>query len=220
VDIDFPQVYRAMAGLDSIAQAAGRCNREGHLNEHGKLGQVYVFEPETMPSMPWLKRCISRGKEALRSLPDKDPLGTEVIRRYFELLYDVENLDDKQIMSLLNPVPDRDLLFLFREAAENFKFIEEDTADVIIPVEPETDALIRELRYSEFTRSTFRRLQPYCVSVRRNDLLTLITEGGVEIINDVNNEFYVLCNREAYHRDMGLCVDKAGTWNVEDLASV
>ena len=214
VDIDFPVVYRAMAGLDSIAQAAGRCNREGRLNKLGTLGQVYVFEPETLPSMPWLKRCISRGKEALRSLPDKDPLGTEVIRHYFELLYDVEDLDDKQIMSLLNPVPDRDLLFLFREAADNFRFIEEDTADVIIPVTPETDSFIRELRYSEFTRSTFRKLQPYTVSVRRNDLQTLIAEGGVEVIND---EFYVLCNKKAYSKEMGLLIDNAGTWNVEDL---
>ena len=45
VDIDFPTVYRAMAGLDSIAQAAGRCNREGRLNALGKLGQVIVFNP-------------------------------------------------------------------------------------------------------------------------------------------------------------------------------
>ena len=214
VDLDFPVVYRAMAGLDSIAQAAGRCNREGNLNELGKLGKVYVFEPEVLPSMPWLKRCITRGKEALRSLPDKDPLGTEVIRRYFELLYDVQNLDDKQILQLLNPVPGRDLLFQFREAADNFKFIEEDAADVIIPVEPETDSFIRELRYSEFTRSTFRKLQPYTVSVRRNDLQTLIAEGGVEVIND---EFYVLCNRKAYSNEMGLCVDKAGQWDVESL---
>jgi len=42
VDFSFPTVYRAMAGLDSIAQAAGRCNREGELAAQGRIGRVVV----------------------------------------------------------------------------------------------------------------------------------------------------------------------------------
>src|SRR5208283_5261126 len=66
VDIDFPVVYRALAGLDSIAQAAGRCNREGRLNEEGRLGEVIVFDaPKPAPSGS-LRKGQDAGAEILR----------------------------------------------------------------------------------------------------------------------------------------------------------
>lgn len=215
VDLDFPVVYRAMAGLDSIAQAAGRCNREGKLNRQGKLGRVFVFESETMPSMPWLKRCISRSQEALRSLPKANPVGVEIMKRYFELLYDAENLDFKEIMRLLNPTQlDRDLSFPFREVSEQFRFIEEDSKGVIIVSEPKTEKLVRELRYLDYTRLTLRALQPYTVQVRRQDIDILHRGGSIEL---VNNDIPVLLNKNAYDNDLGLCVDKAGIWDVNQL---
>jgi len=215
VDLDFPVVYRAMAGLDSIAQAAGRCNREGHLNDQGLLGRVYVFESEKLPSMPWLKRCITRAGEALRALPDKDPIGLETMRRYFELLYDVEPLDGKEIMQQLNPsFLDQDLVFPFREVAEKFRFIEEDSVGVIISMDPETHSLVQELRNTEYTQSTLRKLQPYTVSVRSNDVQTLHEKGALEIIND---SIPLLCNPASYDQKTGLSIDKAGTWDIEQL---
>lgn len=213
VDLDFPVVYRAMAGLDSIAQAAGRCNREGRLNEQGELGRVYVFESASPPSMPWLKRCVSRAGETLRALPGKDPLGMEMMRRYFELLYDVQELDGKKIMQLLNRL-DRDLVFPFREAAEKFRFIEEESVGVVIAIEPETETLVRELRYAQYTRSVLRKLQPYTVSVRMHDLQVLRSAGAVEMINDA---VPVLCNGKAYNKQVGLCMDEAETWDIEQL---
>ncbi len=218
VDLDFPVVFRAMAGLDSIAQAAGRCNREGRLNDQGKLGRVLVFESEKEPSMPWLKRCVSRAREALRALPDKEPLGREMIRRYFELLYDVQELDGKNIMKLLNPAPlDKDLCFPFQEAAQLFKFIEEDTVDLIIAREPECDELIRVLRHGEYSRTTLRKLQPFTVSVRKKDLEIMHKAGGVEMIDKDNKEFPLLCNQNSYDKQVGLCVDRAGVWDADDL---
>jgi len=215
VDLDFPVVYRSMAGLDSIAQAAGRCNREGKMNTQNRLGKVYVFEPETMPHMPWIKRCISRAQETLRSLPDHDPLGTEVIRRYFELLYDVATLDKKQIMNLLNPRPlQKELFFSFKEASQKFRFIEEENIGVVIPIEPETEKLIHELRYSEFPWVILRKLQPYSVSVRMNDFVKLDIAGALEMIHE---EIPILCNIAAYDKEVGLCVDEGEVWSPDGL---
>lgn len=210
VDLDFPVVYRAMAGLDSIAQAAGRCNREGRLNVFGELGQVYVYEPEKSLRMPWLKRCMSRADETLRSLPDADPLGLEAMRRYFELLYDIQELDKKQILPRLDRLT-RDLYFPFREVAGDFRFIEDDTIGVIVPIEPEAQELVRELRYTEFPRTTLRKLQQYSVALRAREFAAL---NAVEMVRE---EFPVLCNLSAYREDLGICIEKGDAWQAEDL---
>lgn len=216
VDIDFPVVYRAMAGLDSIAQAAGRCNREGRMKD-GQLGKVFVFEMEIPARMPWIKRCISRAEETLRNLPDADPLGLVAMRRYFELLYDVQELDKKEIVkSLLNPKPEKELYFPFKEAAQAFRFIEEESVGVVVAIEPEAKALVQELRYTVFPRATLRRLQQYSVALRMREFATMDAAGALEMIH---GEFPVLCNEAAYRDDVGLCVEEGDVWKPESLVS-
>ncbi|WP_287037900.1 CRISPR-associated helicase Cas3' [Desulfobacter sp.] len=212
VDLDFPVVFRAIAGLDSIAQAAGRCNREGKMEG---FGQVFVFEPEKKPRMPWLNRCISKTAETMRSIPDCDPIGIMAMRRYFELLYDIEDLDKKQIVRLLNPkILDKNLLFPFKEVAQAFKFIEEDTVGVVIPRESEAQKLIEQLRHTEFPGALLRNIQPYLVAVRAREYVQLYTGGAIELLHD---QIPVLQNGAAYSDDVGLVVEKGETWNADDL---
>ena len=210
VDLDFPVVYRAMAGLDSIAQAAGRCNREGRMEYKGK---VFVFETEKHPSMPWLKRCMSRAAETLRVLPDADPLGLEAMRKYFELLYDVQDLDKKQVMARMNTLT-KDLYFPFREVAEDFRFIEDESIGIIIPDGPEAEKLVQELRYTEFPRATIRNLQQYSVGVRTREFAALDGAGALEMVREV---FPVLRNMAAYQKDVGLCVSEGEVWDPKVL---
>jgi len=213
VDLDFPVVYRAMTGLDSIAQAAGRCNREGKMNDTGALGQVYVYEPEKMPRMPWLKRCMGRAEETLRSLPDADPLGLTAMRRYFELLYDVQELDKKQIVARLNQLT-KDLYFPFREVAGEFRFIEDESIGVIVSVEPAAKKLVEQLRHTEYPRTTQRKLQQYSVALRSRELAALEKAGAIEM---VRGEFPVLINARAYNAQVGICIEGGDVWDAEDL---
>jgi CRISPR-associated endonuclease/helicase Cas3 len=215
VDLDFPVVYRAMAGLDSIAQAAGRCNREGKMDG---LGQVFVYEPETIPRMPWIKRCSSRAAETLRALPDAEPIGLETMRRYFELLYDVEDLDKKGILSRFPAYKELrsagDFYFPFKDIAEVFQFIQDDTVGVVIPAGKDVEKLIQSLHFTEYPRKVLRKLQPYTVSVRQADFVTLNTAGALEVIE---GQIPVLRNLVAYKEAVGLCVDQGEVWKTEDL---
>jgi len=213
VDLDFPVVYRAMTGLDSIAQAAGRCNREGKLNDEGKLGQVYVYEPEKIPCVPWFKHCMGRAAETLRALPDADPLGLETMRRYFELLYDVQELDKKKIFSDLNQLT-KDLHFPFRTVGGKFRFIEEETIGVIVPIESMAKKLVEELHHTKYPHTTRRKLQQYSVALRSREFAALEKARAITM---VRGEFPVLSNVKAYNEQVGLCCDEGEVWNPEEL---
>jgi CRISPR-associated endonuclease/helicase Cas3 len=212
VDLDFPVVYRAMAGLDSLAQAAGRCNREGKMQ--GKLGKVLVYESEQPPRMPWIKRCVARAKETLRTMPEAAPLSLETMRRYFELLYDVQDLDKKQIVTLLDPPLEKELIFPFKEVAQSFRFIEDETIGVIVAKEPKAVQLVKELRRSMYPRTCLRKLQQYTVAVRLKELAILERSGAIEMIRET---YPVLCNEAVYEDNFGFCLDSSEVWNPEQL---
>ena len=122
VDVDFPVVFRAFAGLDSIAQAAGRCNREGKLPTG--LGQVFIFNPPKCSPVGLLRKGEATAKELLDD-GTMAVLTPDLFERYFTLYYSkVNSLDKQGILDLLT----RDqstCRIQFRTAAEKFKLIDD-----------------------------------------------------------------------------------------------
>lgn len=172
VDIDFPVVFRALAGLDSLAQAAGRCNREGQLP--GK-GRVVVFSRE----LPATLHSLRVGAQATRSVLGASRPGSlspDLFERYFPLYYDgFKSRDRHGIVEHLRN--NNDLSFDFRTAAGKFRLIDdEDQLGVIVsylsrtpgarPVGP----LIERLRGGDTDRWLLRALQRYMVTARRREV--------------------------------------------------
>jgi CRISPR-associated endonuclease/helicase Cas3 len=178
VDIDFPVVFRAMAGLDSIAQAAGRCNREGKLNKEGKLGQVKVF----LPPKPAPLGLLRKGEDTCRmlaSLKDFDPQNPQEYTRYFEQFYAKLN-DDGSTWLKKNLHPDMHFSMNLRTAGQEFKLIEDQGQQAVLVRYGGSSGHLEQLRKSGPTRELLRRLQRYTVNLSQRDFLNAQAYGVVE----------------------------------------
>jgi CRISPR-associated endonuclease/helicase Cas3 len=202
VDLDFPVVFRALAGLDSVAQAAGRCNREGRL----AMGEVHVFVPPKAPP-PGLMLQAVQTCTLVWDRCEGDPLALEHIAGYFKRLYADADLDRKGICEALRLQIDRQdqaLAVRFRDASDNFKLIDnEDAATVIVRYHSarcreDVNVLLRMLERDGPARWLMRKLQRYGVTVYQHDLKKLIKGGDVRELPQVPG-LYVQVDSDVFY---------------------
>jgi CRISPR-associated endonuclease/helicase Cas3 len=173
VDVDFPKVFRAMAPLEAIAQAAGRCNREGRLNMQDRLGDVVVFEPEEESG--WRKRFPTHSyfqatqvTHALLSqhgnLNINDP---EIFQTYYRRLYDLNN-PATQNQTLNDAITALD----FPEIAKSYRLIDQNVIQILVPWSgryEEFQTLRAEAEQQGIGANWMRRAQGLAVSVYRTN---------------------------------------------------
>lgn len=212
VDVDFPVVWRAMGPLDSIVQAAGRCNREGLLAQ----GHLYVFSPEDHTLPPGVYRSASsQAIITLASLGTREAaarrLATEpdIFRSYFQALYEVVNLDYRKGRE--TSIQEDRACLRFRDVARKAKVIEDAGHPVIVPYS-DAASLIEEIRNRpkstdgpRFRREDMRRLQRFVVNVRNRDFSALLAREHLRQLLP-GMEFYCL-DEGLYHRDVGLIMN-------------
>lgn len=180
VDMDFPVVFRALAGLDSIAQAAGRCNREGLLADKGR---VVVFVPPEPPPPGHLRKAAQACISTLHGQQD-DPLARLLFERYFREFYYTQDLDARDIVPLLKVNP-RTLHVGFRTAAERFRLIDDaDSASVVVRYGAqceEISRLLAQLHAEGPQRWLMRKLQRYTISIPKRMADRMLGQGSLTL---------------------------------------
>lgn len=193
VDVDFPVVYRAMAGLESLAQSAGRCNRNGRLPD---LGDFYVFEAPTEPPQDLrTARDVARGM-LLNGHPDL--LAPATFIDYFARLHAAKgNLLDLHGIQALRAA------LKFEQVADATRLVDSPAESIFVPWGQEGREAIAALRQWGPSRRSLRALQPFTVGAFPNQVKALQASGALEPVHG----FQVLVSDLHYHPTYGLFIE-------------
>jgi CRISPR-associated helicase Cas3/CRISPR-associated endonuclease Cas3-HD len=208
IDVDFPTVYRSCAGIDSIAQAAGRCNREGKLD----CGEVYIFQVEGEQFKGEQSDRVRIGKKILQR--NEDPLDLLSVQNFFSELYadvgEKHEFDEKEILKILERGK-KGLDFTFNEVAKRFSLIESEQVPVLIPYDSKARELINEVKY-HFNANLMRKLQSYTIQIFVHEFNDLKASGAIENLTATTakegetkrSEVWSLVNSSLYSEKYGL----------------
>jgi CRISPR-associated endonuclease/helicase Cas3 len=207
VDVDFPCVLRAEAGLDSIAQAAGRCNREGKRERKGS--EVLVFQSPDWRAPPELEQLAGNMREVMRN-HSGDLLSPDALTSYFNAVYwsKGEELDKKKILQKHHEHCPK-LSFPFEDIASDFRMIETRLKPVIIEFDDNAKKLVRDLEFAENVGGIARHLQVYLVQMPENGFKELLKVRAIEAIRPekFGDQFWRLIDTDLYDDEAGLSWD-------------
>ncbi|PIQ01581.1 MAG: CRISPR-associated helicase/endonuclease Cas3 [Shewanella sp. CG18_big_fil_WC_8_21_14_2_50_42_11] len=207
VDVDFPRVMRAEAGLDSIAQAAGRCNRERLKTKEESY--VWVFKSPDWNVPPELDGLAAGMRSVLRRGYD-NLLGQEAINAYFSEVYwrKGDDLDQKKLLKMCQDHAPK-LSFPFQTIAKEFRMIESFMQPVFIPFNEEAKGLLEQLKNTDEVGKVLRKLQPYIVQIPQKGFESLVIAGAIQTVapHRFEDQFWELINQDIYDEEFGI------SWN-------
>ncbi len=175
VDLDFPTVFRALAGFDSLIQSAGRCNREGKLAQ----GRLVIFDAPTRPPVGLLRTAADQADTEFTANPDLDLFAPDTYRNFERKLWSGGAKGDKRGIQQL-----REQL-AFEDVADKFKLIDDAwRAGIIVPW-AEAPALLADAELATepgHLRSLSRKLQGYSVEIPRRAADAWLAAGVLRVV--------------------------------------
>ena len=195
VDLDFPVVYRALGGLDSMVQAAGRCNREGTQT----TGRVIIFQAPTQPPPGTLRKGQETTLSLLRISGALDPNEPELFEHYFRMLYFSESLDIHNIQTHRQKLN-------FGTVGRDFRLIEDGYTQPVIMPYGTSGARLANLGQEGPNRQNLRVLQPFIVNIYPQAFEQLFHVGALE---EVIEGLYTLTTpfKHLYDAEFGLLLE-------------
>jgi CRISPR-associated endonuclease/helicase Cas3 len=203
VDLDFNAVYREKAGLDSIVQAAGRCNREGKRKPDESVVTVFTSSEHTPPRM--IRPNIDAYEQIVRRFDDL--AAPETVKAYFEQLFynrGDENLDAKGIIPMFTDGT-ASFSFGFADASDAMRLIDDRARQSVYVLHNEPE-LFERVMSGERSRELFRLLGQYEVSLYAHELKELSDIGAVER----RDESVLLLFERYYDQRIGVTLSPQG----------
>ena len=208
VDIDFPIVFRALSGLDSISQAAGRCNREG---EDDNGGRLIVFRAPTEPP-PGVLRLGKGITESLLNSNESDGVlrrddgsldlsSPAIYDTYFRLFYSGVQLDGAGVQNARANLD-------FPEVAKRFRMIDSATYPIVVPYKDAYDKLDVVRAKFKPSRDDFRSVQPFIVQIYFQEFQALNNEGALGSIHEKAFFYLTPPYERLYDERFGLVVSE------------
>lgn len=195
VDFSFPVLFRALAPLDSLIQAAGRCNRNGELAE----GHFYIFEPDEADLYP--DTSYGNAAECARELASKHEIDCNDlshIEEYYCRLFE-KSCGDKR--ALQEAIEEED----FEAVRREYKIISQRQVQVIVPYSEAFDKLRQRYESEGLSYEWLRDARGITVSTYKlkeaEEKCERLYFGGKP------TDHYILHQKEYYHERLGLCFD-------------
>lgn len=197
VDIDFPVVFKAIAGIDSIAQAAGRCNREGFLD----VGEVRVFIPEGWEKFAAVKVFADKALDVIKENIDLDIINLENVKYFFKRIKDhFGKCDEHSVIGYMEN--NNQNQYNFETISEKVKIIKNNGKTVIVNFDEKAGELINQLEKDGVDFKLMRNLQGYIINVYQNTFSVLQNNGLVKEAF-AGTDIYILSS-SAYSQQKGL----------------
>ena len=240
VDISMACVIRALGGLDSIAQAAGRCNRHGEKDGKGQVWVLNLQEQDFTRILPDIQAGKTHAERVFRDFGGQDILQPAAMERYFEyyfyqrsdeMSYSVKNSATGSLLdwlsdNALNPYGEKNnkrskplplLMQSFKSAGRAFQAIDAPTRAVIVPY-GEGAKLIAKLCGEWDPKEMYdakKKAQRYSVNVFPNVWDKLQKENALYETIEGSGIYYL--NERYYNDEFGLSLDETSEMTFYDL---